>query len=176
LGLSISKAFVKMLGGKIWLDSELDMGSTFYFTLPYKPFKQVELAEQSEEAIAVNLKGKLILLAEDEYANYLYVNDVIEDTGAKLIYAKNGREAVDLFRNNPEIELIIMDIKMPEMDGIAATQTIRGSGAKVPIIALTAYALSGDKERCLEAGCNSYLSKPILRADLLREMEKLLKL
>jgi CheY-like chemotaxis protein len=175
LGLPISKAFVEILGGKIWLESMLNVGTTFYFTIPFKStYKEVDKAVFTPEE-KFSFTGKVILLAEDEMANYLYVNDIIEDVGAKLIHAKNGLEAIELFRSNADIDLILMDIKMPEMDGVAATRAIKELKKDIPIIALTAYALSGDKEKCLAAGCNDYLSKPVLRADLLRTMAGFLK-
>jgi two-component system, cell cycle response regulator DivK len=116
---------------------------------------------------------KTILVAEDEETNYLFIEAILEDTKAALIWAKNGLEAIEMFRNN-EIDLILMDIKMPEMDGLTATGKIRELSSSVPIIAQTAYAMSEDKSKCLEVGCNDYLTKPINHRLLLSTIDKFL--
>jgi CheY-like chemotaxis protein len=118
---------------------------------------------------------KKILIAEDEETNYLFVEAILEDTKANLIWAKNGKEAVDKFSQNSDIDLILMDIKMPEMDGLTATQCIRQKSASVPIIAQTAYALSEDRNKCMNVGCNDYLTKPINHKVLLSTIEKFFK-
>lgn len=115
---------------------------------------------------------KKILIAEDEETNYLFIEAILEDTKAILIWAKNGLEAVEKF--NEDIDLILMDIKMPEMDGLTAVQKIRQKSTSVPIIAQTAYAMSEDKNKCLNAGCNDYLTKPINHKVLLSTIDKFL--
>jgi len=115
---------------------------------------------------------KKILIAEDEETNYLFIEAILEDTKATLIWAKNGVEAVEKF--NEDIDLILMDIKMPEMDGLAAARKIREKSISVPIIAQTAYAMSEDKNKCLNAGCNDYLTKPINHKLLLTTIDKFL--
>jgi len=122
------------------------------------------------EAYAWNFKK--ILVAEDEETNYLFIEAILEDTNAILIWARNGLEAVDKFNQYQDIDLILMDIKMPEMDGLTATQTIRRTNNTVPIIAQTAYAMSEDKSKCLNAGCNDYLTKPINHKLLLATIGK----
>jgi CheY-like chemotaxis protein len=122
------------------------------------------------EAYAWNFKK--ILIAEDEETNYLFIEAILEDTNAILIWARNGLEAVDKFNQYQDIDLILMDIKMPEMDGLTATQTIRKTNHKVPIIAQTAYAMSEDKSKCINAGCNDYLTKPINHKLLLATIGK----
>jgi two-component system, cell cycle response regulator DivK len=116
---------------------------------------------------------KKILIAEDEETNYLFIEAILEDTKAELIWAKNGLEAVEKFKNN-EIDLILMDIKMPEMDGLTATAKIREICSSVPIIAQTAYAMSEDKNKCLSAGCDDYLTKPINHKLLLVTIDRFL--
>ncbi|MFP4557663.1 MAG: PAS domain S-box protein [Bacteroidales bacterium] len=175
LGLPISKAFVEMLGGTIWLNSELGKGTTIYFTLPYVPSR--EIAEQEESPgneDDIHLNGKTILIAEDETANILYLRELVEDTGAKVIHAQDGKEAVDIVQSNPNIDLILMDIKMPVMNGVDATRLIKKHTNKIPVIALTAYAMSGDKDKYLKAGCDGYLSKPILGDELISILKEFL--
>jgi CheY-like chemotaxis protein len=117
---------------------------------------------------------KKILIAEDEETNYFFIEAILEDTMATLIWAKNGVEAVDKYKENSDIDLILMDIKMPEMDGLTATQIIRKISSTVPIIVQTAYALSEDKNKCLNAGCTEYLTKPINHRLLLTTIDKYL--
>lgn len=117
---------------------------------------------------------KKILIAEDEETNYLFIEAILEDTKAQLLWAKNGYDAVQVFSQQTDIDLILMDIKMPEMDGLTATRQIREKSATVPIIAQTAYAMSEDKTKCLSAGCDDYLTKPINHKVLLSTIEKYL--
>lgn len=119
-------------------------------------------------------ENKKILIAEDEETNYLFIEAILEDTKAELLWAKNGVDAVDLFNTQKDIDLILMDIKMPEMDGITATKQIRQTNSTIPIIAQTAYAMSEDKTKCLNAGCDDYLTKPINHKVLLATIEKYL--
>ncbi|SDC65507.1 PAS domain S-box protein [Williamwhitmania taraxaci] len=170
LGLSISKAFVEVMGGEIWVESEIGKGTIFYFTLPYTAVKSHPSAKALDEE-EVNLTDITILIAEDEEVNYLYVSELLEDTGVNLLHAFNGREAVDLCQANPEIKLILMDIKMPIMNGMEATKAIRQIRSDLPIIATTAYALYGDKEKFINVGCNNYLAKPMKRNDLMAMMK-----
>jgi len=172
LGLSISKAYVEMLGGKIWVESKEGEGSVFYFTIPYSTDKsetttnnEAESATKSEHEV----KKLKILIAEDEEFADLYLTKVLKDYYKKALHAKTGIEAVDICRNNPDIDLILMDIKMPEMSGYDATRKIREFNKNVIIIAQTAYALTGDREKAINSGCNDYISKPIEK-DKLKEI------
>jgi two-component system, cell cycle response regulator DivK len=115
---------------------------------------------------------KKIMIAEDEETNYLFIEAILEDTRVNLIWAKNGLEAYEKFQENPDISLILMDIKMPEMDGLTATKKIRLINTSVPIIAQTAYAMSEDRSKCIHAGCTDYLTKPINHNQLLLTIEK----
>jgi PAS domain S-box-containing protein len=175
LGLSIAKAYVELMGGKIWLKSELDKGSTFYFTIPYKPVNEVIVKELSKVKEKVNIKStQTILVAEDEYFNYLLLEELLSENNMKIIRALNGVDAVNICKNNPDIDLILMDIKMPVMDGFEATKEIKQFRPDLPIIAQTAYAHPGDKERALSFGCSDYIAKPFTQQQLLDLIAKFL--
>ncbi len=171
LGLSISKAYIEMLGGKIWVESEQGGGSTFYFTLPYQTQTKVEKDTKVEllPSVKTGSIDKLkILIVEDDETSVELILIAIQKFGKEIFSVKTGAEAVEICINNPDIDLILMDIQLPEMDGYAATRLIRKFNKDVVIIAQTAYALSGDKEKAIVAGCDDYISKPI-NADLLKK-------
>ena len=164
LGLSISKAFVEMLDGKIWVESEEDKGSSFYFTLPYTPVSNEETALPN--AVQINQVEKevrklAILVVEDDDTSALLVGLILKDFGREILKATSGKSAVEICRNNPNLDLILMDVKMPDLNGYEATRQIRKFNKDVVIIAQTAYAMIREKEQALEAGCNDYISKPI---------------
>ena len=162
LGLSISKAYVVLLGGKIWVNSEPGMGSTFCFTIPYLPVNtEMELHKQTTEVemIAPD-QQKTILIAEDEKFNYMLISEMFKGMNAKLIWAKNGWEVLQVCHTGEKIDLVLMDMKMPVMDGFEATQMLRGFYPEIPIVAQTAYASEKEKQRILECGCNEMITKP----------------
>jgi hypothetical protein len=185
LGLSISRAYVEMLGGKIGLESESadptaeeESGSTFWFTIPRLSPGKYESKQNNEILPAPNeddLKRQYkILVAEDDEPSRILISMVIKKLGREIIYTRTGLETVDACRNNPDIELILMDIQMPAMNGYDATREIRKFNRDIVIIAQTAYALTGDREKALEAGCNDYISKPIDKNKLGRMIGKYL--
>ncbi|MCF8366486.1 MAG: response regulator [Bacteroidales bacterium] len=163
LGLTISKAIINQLDGEIWVESEPDQGSVFYFNLPLKSGERVLLQSeyQNSNNMDHNWNGKIILVAEDVPTNYLLVQKSLRKTNAELIWAKNGRETVDLVKENKAIDIVLMDIRMPILNGLDATKEIKKIRPGLPIIAQTAYAMDGDRENSLDAGCDEYISKPI---------------
>lgn len=161
LGLSIARGLVQLLGGSISVNSEKGKGATFTFTVPCNVTEIVDKTSQSEERSVISPGKPLVLLAEDDESNYLYMEEVLQQAGCDYLLAKNGEKAVALCKQHPEISLVLMDIKMPVMDGVEATSRIRDFRPGVPIIATTAYAQTGDEQRFLAAGCDGYLPKPI---------------
>ena len=164
LGLAISKSYVEMLGGKIWVESEFDKGAIFYFTLPYTIPELDEVIGYKQDATSVDqlpARKLKILIAEDDPISERLISIVLKDFCEKIIHVGTGLAAVENCRNNPDIDLVLMDIQMPEMGGYEAIRQIRAFNKDVVIIAQSAFGLSGDHEKAIEAGCNDYLSKPI---------------
>lgn len=179
LGLSISKEHVKLLGGDITLESEKGNGSTFYVTIPYKPTALNNSPNsQKQKEVPKGTEKFTILVAEDEDVNYFFIQTLFERQPYKkysLIHAKNGKEAVDFCINDNNIDLVLMDIKMPVMNGHEATGLIKSKFPNLPIIAQTAYSTESDRETALNSGCDDFISKPINRKEFFRTINKYLK-
>lgn len=165
LGLAIAKSYVETLGGKIWFNSKEDVGTEFMFTIPYKT-KNQKPATNNQLSTAKNLKLLTVLIAEDEVVSSYLFKMFFLNTFKKVIFVKTGQQAIDICKSNSEIDLILMDIKMPVMNGFTASRKIRIFNKEIIIIAQTAFGLAGDKEKAIEAGCNNYITKPINRNKL----------
>ena len=175
LGLTISKNLVELMGGNMWLDSIEGEGSAFYFTLPYKTHQAVGKEEINEEVTDENEgESKTLLIIEDDPTSLEYMKELLEPSGFSIIACATGKEGYEAFLNNPEIDLILMDIKLPDTTGLELTRKIRASmhHNDVPIIVQTAYAMSEDAQKSLDAGCDDYISKPIDKKQLLAKMHK----
>jgi CheY-like chemotaxis protein len=177
LGLAISKAYVEMMEGTISLVSKVEKGSTFTFTIPL----QYDVAQSiTVQPVRINTvphleDGITILIAEDDNINFLLFQKMIQVKNYNIIRAVNGQEAVDFSLSNPNIDIVLMDIKMPIMDGYQALEKIKAIRPDLVVIAQTAYASAEDQERIMKAGFYGYLTKPINRENLFETIEDVIK-
>lgn len=175
LGLTICNKLAHILKGRLWFESTPGVGTDFYFNLPRL---QTELLSENHPHEAIEhdvLKARTILIAEDNDENMLFLNMVFKGTGAKLITVTTGRQAVAKAKEIPDIDLVLMDLKLPELDGYEATRQICKLRPGMPVIAQTAYAMLGDRERALQAGCIDYLTKPMNKDQVLMAVQKALE-
>jgi PAS domain S-box-containing protein len=171
LGLSIAKGFVEALGGKICVESKPGKGTNFFFDIPAKTNLISEADNLDYEALT--FKGKNILIAEDEKVNFILFNTILSKKGANVFHARTGTEVVELVKNKKyNFDLIIMDIKMPELNGIECLKIIKTIDSEIPVIACTAYAHANDEKNLLQEGFDEYISKPINRKELLYLIQK----
>ncbi|MDT8418357.1 MAG: PAS domain S-box protein [Lutibacter sp.] len=177
LGLAITKKIIELFNGEIWLDSR-DEGTTVYFTIPYIKSKAPLISsviEEQKPMIQVKNNEITILVAEDEEYNMMYITELFSPTNFKIIEAVNGKKALEFVQSNPDIQLVLMDIKMPIMDGNEAMKEIKKIRPSLPVIALSAFAMESDKARALGLGFDAYLTKPLDRKLLFQLIEKFSK-
>jgi len=175
LGLSISQKLSRMLGGNMWVESNTNEGSVFYFTIPYDAIIKTQTEETTKEQEAMDhyeWNNKTILIAEDEEINYMFMLEALRITNANILWAKDGQETIDMCRDNKEIDVVLMDVKMPVKDGYEASREIKAFKPNLPVIAQTAYAMSGEKERSKAAQCDDFIAKPIRPKELLSVISK----
>lgn len=177
LGLAISKNLAELLGGDIGVVSSEKGGSEFWFTLPANVVHEKSAPKDFLGiSIQTEWKGKKILVAEDDSSNYSLISEVLKHTNVELIRARDGKETIQLFDEHREsIDLVLMDIRMPEMDGYQCTRYIKEKDPEMPVIAQTAYAMSGERDQSMEAGCDDYISKPLQVRSLIETIGRHLK-
>jgi CheY-like chemotaxis protein len=170
LGLAISSGLVDIMGGRIWVESEIGRGSAFHFTAPFALGETLPPKRTPAPVAAVECAPLTILLAEDNVVSQKLVTALLTERGHDVTLAATGLAVLDLVERQ-DFDLILMDVQMPEMDGLQATAEIRGregrSGKHIPIVAMTAHAMAGDRERCLESGMDGYIAKPIHPGELM---------
>jgi PAS domain S-box-containing protein len=173
LGLAIAKGMAEIAGGIVHVVSNQGEGSAFFLNMPLSEKHFDSSSDKHKKTNYITTEKNTILIAEDDEINFFYLNALLSrETDSKIIRAENGRYAVETFKANKDIKLILMDIKMPEIDGIEATRIIKLLNPNIPIIAVTAYAMAGDEEKVLAAGCDGYLSKPISKELLLKKISE----
>ena len=177
LGLTITKRMVEILGGRIWVKSVKNQGSTFYFTLPYKKIRigyfngSEESGKTSSNKIDFNWKNKKILIVEDDDNSFFYFKNILNKTGITMQRAVNGHDAIEMVKEH-EFDLVLMDIRIPKIDGYKTTRKIKTIRENLPVIAQTAYAMEGEKQKCIESGCVDYIAKPVKINDFLTKINK----
>jgi signal transduction histidine kinase/CheY-like chemotaxis protein len=175
IGLSISKQIVELLHGTIAVESEPGKGSRFIVSIPAEiSIRKAKPVARPLENAVTEFSGELVLVAEDEDTNYEFLSEILAEHKIKTIRANNGAEAVEMCKTVPEIRLVLMDIKMPIMNGYEATKNIKMIFPDLPVIAQTAFAMLSDKQECLKAGCDDYLSKPINSIELIKKISNLI--
>jgi signal transduction histidine kinase/DNA-binding response OmpR family regulator len=176
LGLSISKGLISLLGGQIWVESEVNKGTAFFFSLPFKDtnYQTLYITKDMDIKEMPDFSNRLIYIADDDVPSFLYLREILASTQAELVHAQTGRQLLDLMqKRSPDI--VLLDIQMPEMDGFQVLSKLKELSLNIPIIVQTAYAMHDEKQRVLNVGASDYIAKPISQMELLSKMNKLLK-
>jgi CheY-like chemotaxis protein len=172
LGLPIVKGLVEMLGGKVWLESVVDKGAAFYFTIPYSTATPNYASKTNfDDETTLISSGKAILVVEDDPDNVAYIQEILSSSAHQLIFVETGKEAVNVAAKN-SIDLVLMDIRLPDMSGYEAIRLIQSEKPDMKIIVQTAYAAGDDRMKAKEMGCVGYISKPLQRQQLLSLIKK----
>jgi|GEM_PF-1806095 len=166
LGLSIVKSYIEILKGNIWIESNEGVGSIFYFSLPCEKGKNSKPFGIHKNNLPEKKKNLNILIVEDDATSKYHLKIILDKIGGNKYYAFTGKQAIEIFKSHPDINLILMDVKLPLMDGLEATRKIRQFNSEVIIIAQSAYSLPSDRQKSLQAGCNEFISKPIIKEKL----------
>ena len=176
IGLAIGKGLTELLGGNIWLSSMKGKGCSFYFDIPYKQEVILKASEikKNSDYVKYDFKNKTVLIVEDDESNYLFLKKTLEKKKIKTLHATNGEQAIEICHLQKEIDLVLMDIQLPVLNGLEATIAIRLFNKNIPIIAQTAYAMLEDRDKCLDVGCNDFITKPIEYVELYDKMNNLL--
>jgi PAS domain S-box-containing protein len=179
IGLTLAKEVIERMGGKIFVQSEKGVGSEFSFSIPYRPAGSAKMKVVSpgpEQVLKpIDWSSRKCLLVDDNKDVLIYLNRILTDTGVSILTARSGFEAIEIIRTTPDIDVVLLDMQMPEMNGIEATKEIRKIRKDIPIIAQTAFIFEDDKDIILEAGCDACLIKPIRREHLLTVMSSFVK-
>ncbi|MCG8699393.1 MAG: response regulator, partial [Bacteroidales bacterium] len=168
LGLAITKEIVALLGGELKVESQKNRGSIFCFTLPFVPYKEEKISQGEISIENLNWKDKCILIVEDEEVNFVLLKAMLDPTKAVIFYAKNGRRALEMIKDNKLIDLVLLDIKLPEINGYEIAKRIRKLNKNIRIIAQTAYYGPEERKKAIEAGCHDFIPKPIVKTKLLK--------
>lgn len=174
LGLAISKGFVELMGGKIRMETKEDKGTTFFFTIPYKPVNNDISIVKKAKKKSYKWDDKLILVVEDDETNFKYIEAALKPTKVKILHTISGNKAIELSLRNPTINLVLMDLRLPDINGLEATQSIKKMRDNLPIIAQTANAFREDRNKSIEAGCDDFIAKPFDENKLLDTINKYL--
>lgn len=177
IGLSLSRGIVENLNGEIWVDSEKDKGSTFYFSIPYQTLDETKKEKEinTSETAVYEWPNKTILIVEDSMISYQLLTKFLGKSKVNFLHAEDGAKAVKICKTTDRIDLILMDVQLPIMNGLDATKAIKTFRPNLPIIAQTANALADDRKNILNAGCNDYIAKPINRTELFEKIDRHIK-
>lgn len=176
LGLALCRSMVTLMGGRIWAESEVGKGSVFYFEVPVLVAQQKPQPSLDEKGNDLdNLPGQkqhLVMVVDDDESSLLMMKAILSGTGCHALFASNGEEALELLKQNADVSLILLDIKMPVLDGLETVKLMRQNGIRTPVVATTAYALPGDEARFLHSGFDDYLAKPLSKSKVIKLLDK----